>query len=188
MAGPQADNEARCGLSGVFSSRCPIWTGCRRVSCAEILFDTPLGSVIARPRTRFRSREKLAKIAAGLRLRIRDLVDDLWFTVGTANLSLIGGLSKSPSSPASAAFTNMVFRVGSVPYLPIIETWNLPHSVTVHDEHSKGAGSVSNELGISLANLGRLGCLSPGMGWGGVALFNLMTVTHLGRSLYLACS
>jgi hypothetical protein len=73
-------------------------------------------------------------------------------------------------------------------YLPIIETWNLPHSVTVHDEHSKDAGSVSNELGISLANLGRLGCLSPGMGWGGVALFNLMTVTHLGRSLYLACS
>jgi len=73
-------------------------------------------------------------------------------------------------------------------YLPIIETWNLPASAKVHEEASQDTGFISKELGISLGNLNRLGCAAPSYGWGGIAIFQLMTVTHLGRALYLACS
>jgi hypothetical protein len=35
-------------------------------------------------------------------------------------------------------------------YLPIIETWNLPHSAKVHEESSKDTGVVSKELAYLL--------------------------------------
>jgi hypothetical protein len=73
-------------------------------------------------------------------------------------------------------------------YLPVIETWNLPHSARVHEEASRETGVVSKELGISLGNLNRLGCAVPAYGFGGMPLFQLMALTHLGRALYLACS
>jgi hypothetical protein len=72
--------------------------------------------------------------------------------------------------------------------LPVLETWNLPTSVRVFDGSSTEKGYVSKELGVSLANLFRLGCVVPGGGFGGVALFTYMTVTDLGRALYLACA
>lgn len=73
-------------------------------------------------------------------------------------------------------------------YLPIVETWNLPGSARVHEETSRDTGNVSKALGISLGNLNRLGCAAPAYGFGGMAIFQLMTVTHLGRALYRACS
>jgi hypothetical protein len=73
-------------------------------------------------------------------------------------------------------------------YLPVLETWDLPSSTRVHDETSQNTGKISKELGISLGNLNRLGCAAPAYGFGGMAIFQLMTVTHLGRALYLACS
>ncbi|MGA8596533.1 MAG: Abi-alpha family protein [Bryobacteraceae bacterium] len=73
-------------------------------------------------------------------------------------------------------------------YLPVIEAWNLPGSAMYHDEGSRETGKVSEELGISLGNLMRLGCVIPAMGFGGIPVMGLMTVTHLGRALYRACS
>jgi Abortive infection alpha len=72
--------------------------------------------------------------------------------------------------------------------LPVLETWNLPSSVRVFDGRSNEKGNMSKELGVSLANLFRLGCVVPGGGFGGVALFTHMTVTDLGEALYLACT
>lgn len=73
-------------------------------------------------------------------------------------------------------------------YLPVVETWYLPTSAKVHEENSEVTGTISNGVGISLANLNRLGCAAPAYGFGGMAIFSLMTVTHLGRALYLACT
>jgi hypothetical protein len=73
-------------------------------------------------------------------------------------------------------------------YLPVVETGNLPFSAKLQGEKSNESASVSDELGVSLANLARLGCASPASGWGGMAIFKLMTVTYLGRGLYRACS
>ncbi|HLM82698.1 MAG TPA: Abi-alpha family protein [Terriglobales bacterium] len=73
-------------------------------------------------------------------------------------------------------------------YLPVLETWDLPSSTRVHEETSQNTGKISKELGISLGNLNRLGCAAPAYGFGGMAIFQLMSVTHLGRALYLACS
>lgn len=73
-------------------------------------------------------------------------------------------------------------------YLPLIETWNLPGAARVHQEDSHETGVVSEQLGVSLANLSQLGCAAPAYGAGGLAIYPLMTVTYLGRALYLACS
>jgi hypothetical protein len=43
-------------------------------------------------------------------------------------------------------------------------------------------------LGISLANLARLGCALPGGGFDAAVIFGFMTVTDLGIGLYKACS
>jgi hypothetical protein len=70
---------------------------------------------------------------------------------------------------------------------PILTT-KLPHIAatfpgTFHDDPE-----VPEELGISLANLSRLGCATPAGGMDGVVLFSIMTVTDLGLALYKACS
>jgi hypothetical protein len=46
---------------------------------------------------------------------------------------------------------------------------------------------LPKQLGISLANVNRLGCASPSYGFGGMPIFNLMTLTQLGLALYRAC-
>lgn len=43
-------------------------------------------------------------------------------------------------------------------------------------------------IGISLANLARLGCALPGGGFDAAVIFGFMTVTDLGIALYKACS
>ena len=73
--------------------------------------------------------------------------------------------------------------------LPLISTWTLPGLAKVHEGGiSQNEWQVSQPLGISLGNLSRLGCAAPAIGFGGMAIFQLMTVTHLGRALYKACS
>ena len=76
------------------------------------------------------------------------------------------------------------------PYLPVIETWHLPVVAMIHED---GPGKtepppLSGEITESLGNLFRLGCIAPGGGWGGVALFTVVTVTGFGRALHRACS
>lgn len=103
-----------------------------------------------------------------------------------AYVSILNGMSafdiKNLSVIAKASL-----EVPEKGYLPIIETWNLPSFARVHEETSRDTGTVSKDLGISLG-LNRLGCAAPAYGFGGMAIFQLMSVTHLGRALYLACS
>jgi hypothetical protein len=77
---------------------------------------------------------------------------------------------------------------GKMPF-PIIETWNLPGSAIAHDEAAGSGETLSNDLGISITNLIRLGCVVEASStFGGRPIFQFVTVTHLGRALYLACS
>lgn len=60
---------------------------------------------------------------------------------------------------------------------------------TVFPEH-RGAGidEISPVIGVSLANLARLGCAYPGGGFDAAVIFRYMTLTDLGMALYKACS
>jgi hypothetical protein len=78
--------------------------------------------------------------------------------------------------------------VASEEQFRVVETWRLPESARLRDKAAREVGQISPELGISLANLARLGCATPAGGWDGVVLFGLMTVTDLGIALYKACS
>jgi Abortive infection alpha len=87
-----------------------------------------------------------------------------------------------------ATMAKVSLEAPKMEYLPVVETGNLPFSAKLQDEQSNESAAVSEEVGVSLANLARLGCVSPASGWGGIAIFKLMTVTYLGRSLYRACA
>ena len=76
------------------------------------------------------------------------------------------------------------------PYLPVVETWCLPETASIHEDRTRKSEppALSLEITESLGNLFRLGCIAPGGGWGGVALFTVVTVTGFGRALHRACS
>jgi hypothetical protein len=67
-------------------------------------------------------------------------------------------------------------------------TIDLPASSKAFPGHFEKPPTISRELGISLANLSRLGCAMPAGGTDGAVLYTIMTVTDLGLALYQACS
>ncbi len=67
-------------------------------------------------------------------------------------------------------------------------TTELPELTERFPGHFTRDPSISRELGISLANLSRLGCAMPAGGLDGAVLYTIMTVTDLGLALYQACS
>ncbi len=67
-------------------------------------------------------------------------------------------------------------------------TPDLPFSSEGFPGHLTGNATISRGLGISLANLSRLGCAMPAGGLDGAVLYEIMTVTDLGLALYQACS
>jgi hypothetical protein len=67
-------------------------------------------------------------------------------------------------------------------------TIDLPESTEPFAGHFTREPVISRELGISLANLSRLGCAMPAGGMDGAVLYTIMTVTDLGLALYQACS
>ena len=67
-------------------------------------------------------------------------------------------------------------------------TTDLPKSAERFPGHFAKDPSISREMGISLANLSRLGCAIPAGGFDGAILYTIMTVTGLGLALYQACS
>jgi hypothetical protein len=103
----------------------------------------------------------------------------------TAYVEILRGMSafdvKNLSLMAQASLAN--------PDNPLraVETWRLPCSAQLRDLHARDVGKVSREVGISLANLSRLGCAIPGSGFDAAVIFGLMTVTDLGLALYKAC-
>ena len=70
---------------------------------------------------------------------------------------------------------------------PVLTT-TLPYAVETYPGVFRDDPSVPPELGISLANLARLGCATHAGGTDGGVLFSIMTVTDLGLALYKACS
>jgi len=67
-------------------------------------------------------------------------------------------------------------------------TINLPAASEGFAGHFTKAPTISRELGVSLANLSRLGCAMPAGGMDGSVQYTIMTVTDLGLALYQACS
>ncbi len=100
----------------------------------------------------------------------------------TAYVEILRGMSafdvKNLSLMAEASLANP---------LRAVETWRLPHSSQLRDVHARDGGVVPRDVGISLANLARLGCAMPGSGYDAAVIFGLMTVTELGLALYEAC-
>ena len=70
----------------------------------------------------------------------------------------------------------------------VVQTIGLPGSSEQYPGFFRDVSEVPRELGISLANLARLGCAIPGGGMDGAVVFSVVTVTDLGIGLYLACS
>ncbi len=69
-----------------------------------------------------------------------------------------------------------------------ILTTSLPESTEIFPGHFRDEPEITRDLGISLANLARLGCAMPAGGADGAVLYSIMTVTDLGLALYQACS
>lgn len=67
-------------------------------------------------------------------------------------------------------------------------TTDLPESTETFPGHFTKEPGTSRELGISLANLSRLGCAMPAGGSDGAVVYTIMSVTDLGLALYQACS
>jgi Abortive infection alpha len=68
-----------------------------------------------------------------------------------------------------------------------ILTVDLPHSAEVKAEKQDKFSEPSEEVILALGNLARLGCLRPGMTWGGGESFGRVNPTVLGRSFVKAC-
>jgi hypothetical protein len=67
----------------------------------------------------------------------------------------------------------------------LVSVKDLPESSQSYP--SAPADGLSTEILISLANLSRLGCIAPGIGFGSVS-YSHVHVTELGLALYRACS
>jgi hypothetical protein len=128
--------------------------------------------------------DELQEIWARLLVNAGDAATNM--ELRTAYVEILGGMSSfdvknlSLIAKASLEATTVIS--------PVMETWDLPNSTKLFDPRgSRKIGSISRELGTSLANLSRLGCAMPGGGFDAAVVFQLMTVTDLGKSLYLAC-
>ena len=68
-----------------------------------------------------------------------------------------------------------------------ILTANLPHSAEIKAEKQDKFSEPPEDVILALGNLARLGCLRPGMTWGGGESFGRVNPTVLGRSFVKAC-
>lgn len=73
-------------------------------------------------------------------------------------------------------------------YPPLIDTWELPKDASQHTNMSPKPERLSAEVGESLSNLARAGCIAPTYGFGGVPMYSQVAVTPMGLGLYRACS
>lgn len=68
-----------------------------------------------------------------------------------------------------------------------IVTSQLPANVRLAGEKEQDLTLPAEEVVLSLSNLARLGCLRPGMTWGGGESFNRVNPTLAGRAFVKAC-
>lgn len=104
----------------------------------------------------------------------------------TAYVEMLRGMSAfDVKNLASMAKATLALPPGK---LRAVLTIDLPASSGIFPGHFTKQPEISRELGISLANLSRLGCAMPAGGTDGAVLYTIMTVTDLGLALYKACS
>jgi hypothetical protein len=126
--------------------------------------------------------DELQEIWARLLVNAGDAATDI--ELRTAYVEILAGMSAFDVKNLAVMAAASLDVSGVIS--PPLETWHLPNSAI--RASSGEVGELSKELGVSLANLSRLGCAYPGGGLDGGVVFGLMTVTDLGRALYLACA
>jgi len=128
--------------------------------------------------------DELQEIWARLLVNAGDAATDI--ELRTAYVEILAGMSAFDVKNLAVMAAASLDAPGVIS--PALETWHLPNSAAVWAPSPGKTGGLSKELGISLANLSRLGCAYPGGGLDAGVNFGLMTVTDLGRALYLACA
>jgi hypothetical protein len=105
----------------------------------------------------------------------------------TAFVEILKGMSAADVRNLKA-LAELSLRHVDKSYPQPVATDSLPGGGDNHGEVAGMPAPISDALGVSLTNLTRPGCVIPASGWGGVSLFHMVTVTHLGMALYRACS
>ena len=90
----------------------------------------------------------------------------------------VGNLAKLAEAALTAPKADQIY----------VTTINLPYSSEVSPNTFPNGTALSREVGISVANLIRLGCVAAPSGFGGGVNFFHVVVTDLGLALYEACS
>lgn len=135
-------------------------------------------------------------ILQGASLEENDDLQDRWamLLVNAANADFHGEIRRSYAAileqitPLDACLLDVLYD------LPFdesqhrgIATAKLPISAHVVDEKENELPPPSEEIVISLSNLVRLGCLRPGMTWGGGEMFGRVNPTIAGKAFVEAC-
>ncbi|MDP1536956.1 MAG: Abi-alpha family protein [Burkholderiales bacterium] len=136
-------------------------------------------------------------IMQGATLEEDDLLQDRWaaLLVNAGNASFLGEIRRSYASILEQ-LTSLDARILDVLYsLPFdqsqhngIVTAELPDKARIREEKEKGETELpSEEIVIALSNLARLGCLRPGMTWGGGESYRKVNPTIAGKAFVMAC-
>lgn len=135
-------------------------------------------------------------ILQGASLEEDDSLQDRWaaLLVNAANASFSSEVRRSYISileeltPFDARILDILY---SLPFEQSqhdgIATFDLPNSAKVLDGKEKWIKPLTEEVVISLSNLARLGCLRPGMTWGGGESFGKVNPTVAGKAFVEAC-
>ena len=136
-------------------------------------------------------------IMQGATLEEDDALQDRWaaLLVNAGNASFLAEIRRSYASILEQ-LTPLDARILDVLYsLPFdqsqhngVVTAELPHSARIREEKETAETELpSQEVVIALSNLARLGCLRPGMTWGGGESFRKVNPTISGKAFVEAC-
>lgn len=137
-------------------------------------------------------------IMQGATLEEDDTLQDRWaaLLVNAGNSSFSGEIRRSYASileqltPLDAQILDVIY---SLPFDQSqhtgIVTEKLPDSARIpEDKEQEETKAPPDEVIIALSNLARLGCLRPGMTWGGGESFRKVNPTIAGKAFVSACS
>lgn len=138
----------------------------------------------------------LIPIMQGASLEENDDLQDRWaaLLVNAANANFRSEVRRSYAAileqltPLDAHILDVLY---SLPFEKsqhdAIATAELPVSARINEEKEQEFSLPSEEVVISLSNLYRLGCLRPGITWGGGESFGRVNPTVAGRAFVEAC-